>query len=147
MKNFNNLFVVVIVKVEYCNTTNLDVSVSVTKKSKVENSNLPEIEARSIPAEKIVESDSKLRVKFVPLECNEHVIDIQDNGVSIEGFPIKLNVFPNKDVYILNKNKNGTMVDSVAKLQIFMNDQKDALSVKVTSMCRIYIYINGLIKN
>lgn len=39
----------------------------------------------SIPLEKSIESDSKLRIEFMPLEPVEHQIDITDNGSSIEG--------------------------------------------------------------
>lgn len=37
-----------------------------------------------LQVEKIIDKNNKLRIKFVPLEPVEHIIDIVDNGISIE---------------------------------------------------------------
>jgi hypothetical protein len=41
-----------------------------------------------LPFEKILEKHNKLRLKFIPLEACEHIIDISDNEKSIDSkFP------------------------------------------------------------
>lgn len=87
----------------------------------------------NLPVEKIIENDSKLRIKFVPLEPVEHLIDITDNGTSIEGFPIRLNVFPNKEIFFINENINGVKIGSIAKFRIYLNGQKESLNIRITS--------------
>jgi hypothetical protein len=153
-----------IMTVDYCNITNLTVSVYASKKScsgsqimlvpltttnaattsctavataTTDGVTSPVSCSRqhlsSVAHEKTIESDSKLRVKFVPLDSIEHVVDIADNGVSIEGFPLRLAVFPNRDVFMVCENVNGVRVGSVARFRIYLNEQKESLNVKITS--------------
>ena len=39
---------------------------------------------RRLPFEKIIDKHNTLRLKFVPLEACEHIIDIQDDEKSID---------------------------------------------------------------
>lgn len=86
-----------------------------------------------MPVEKIIHSDSRLSLKFVPLHASEHVIDLVDNGISVEGFPIKINVFPNNEIFVVTENTNGTLVGSLARFRIYLNEVKDSLNIKITS--------------
>ena len=86
-----------------------------------------------LPVEKIMDSDAKLRLKFLPLEPVEHVVDIIDNDVSIEGFPMKLNVYPNREVFVKSENINGLALGNTAKFRVYLNGQKDSLNIKITS--------------
>ncbi len=43
----------------------------------------------SLRVEKVVENQNKLRIKFVPVEPVEHIIDITENGKSLESKKIK----------------------------------------------------------
>ncbi len=137
-----------IMNVDYCNITNLKVSVYTKKDSSDSQIITPLLPATptnpatsspsiqkmiSLPVEKTIESDAKLRVKFVPLEEVEHLIDITDNSVSIEGFPMKLSVFPNREILMISENINGVKLGNVAKFRIYLNEQKDSLNIKITS--------------
>lgn len=87
----------------------------------------------NLPVEKIIHSDSRLSLKFVPLQASEHVIDLVDNGISVEGFPIKINVFPNNEIFVVAENTNATQVGSLARFRIYLNGVKDSLNIKITS--------------
>ena len=104
--------------------------------------------AQTVPSspvafEKSVESDVKLRVKFVPVNMGEHVIDILENGVSIEGFPVRVNVFHNRDAYLLNENVNGTPLGSACKLSIVFDEtpKENDIDIKITSKSKYLYYI------
>ena len=53
----------------------------------------------------------------------------------IEDFPLKLHVFPNKEIYMINNSINGVKFGDVAKFTICLNGQNDSLEVKATSKC------------
>ncbi|RNA20284.1 Filamin/ABP280 repeat containing protein [Brachionus plicatilis] len=126
-----------ILNVEYCNVTNLKAIVFTEKTS---TSSLPLKSNKTIaklinlPVEKIIQSDSKLRLKFVPLHASEHVINIVDNGISIEGFPLKINVFPSNEIFLVTENTNGTQKGSLARFRIYLNGIKDSLNIKITNI-------------
>jgi hypothetical protein len=135
----NNFFFIVFnLIVEYCNTTNLSVNVNLVKPAD-EQPAVSDLgtaggeKTISVPVEKTIESDCKLRVKFVPLEASDYLIDVNSNGVSIEGFPIKLSVFPNKEIYFVNENINGARLGSKVKFRINLNEHKESLNIRVTS--------------
>lgn len=74
--------------IDYCNITNLRVSVYTRReKSEISPSASSCVHPRmcNVPVEKTIEADSKLRIRFIPLEPIEHILDITDNGLSIEG--------------------------------------------------------------
>ncbi len=105
--------------------TNLRVKVY-PKNKKAENS--------ALEIEKTLESDSKLRIKFVPIESVEHIIDIIDNNVSIEGFPQDLTVYPNKELFFVTENINGVKIGNHAKFKLYLNSQKyNNVNIKITS--------------
>lgn len=89
--------------------------------------------AKCLPLEKFVDSDSKLRVRFVPQDLGEHLIDIKDNGKSIEGFPVTVNVFNNRDPYVLTESLYGVKLGHLAKISVVFSEPVDNLNVKVTS--------------
>lgn len=88
----------------------------------------------NLPVEKIIHSDSRLRLKFFPLHASEHIIDIIDNGLSIEGFPLTVNAFPNNEIFMVNENTNGVQVGCLARFRIYLNGIKDSLNIKITSI-------------
>ena len=47
-------------------------------------------------------------------------------------YPIKLNVYPNKEVLMINENPNGVKIGNSAKLSLRLNDQKSSLNIKIT---------------
>lgn len=47
-------------------------------------------------------------------------------------YPVKLNVYPNKDVLMINKNINGVKLGASAKLTLQLNDQKNSLNIRIT---------------
>jgi hypothetical protein len=142
-----------ILNVDYCNITNLKVNVF-TKSETLDSQSILSLPPSntatciqkmiSLPVEKTIETDAKLRVKFVPLEPIEHLIDITDNSVSIEGFPMKLNVFPNRDVFMVSENINGVKLGNLAKFRIYLNEQNDSLNIKITSNS-VFNFINSFL--
>lgn len=89
--------------------------------------------AVELPFEKTVDSDTKLRVRFVPVETGEHVIEIADNGKPIEGFPVKINVFQNKDTYVRVANPSGTRLGSSVKFDVVFGQPVENVNIKITS--------------
>lgn len=89
--------------------------------------------SKAVAFEKFVESDSNLRIRFVPLEPGEHTIDIRENGKSIEGFPVKVNIFNSREPYVITEGLYGVTLGSLAKLSVVFNEPVDSLNVKVTS--------------
>ena len=47
-------------------------------------------------------------------------------------YPVKLNVYPNKDVLMINENINGVKLGASAKLTLQLNDQKNSLNIRIT---------------
>lgn len=119
----------IFVIVEYCNSTNLDVCVTVKRKSEAGT-----IVETCVPFEKFVDSDVKLRVRFVPAQTGEHTISIRENGKLIEGFPVKVSVFNNKEPYVLCESLYGVKLGTLAKLSVVFSEPVDTLNVKVTSI-------------
>ena len=52
---------------------------------------------------------------------------------SLTDFPLKLHVFPNKEIYMINNSLNGVKLGDVAKFSICLNGQNDSLEIKATS--------------
>ncbi len=85
--------------------------------------------------EKVVEKNQTLRIKFIPVEPVEHFIFCSSNGRMIEGFPLKINVFPNNDIFVINENINGVRHGQKATLKICSNSIKDPdFNIKITSI-------------
>ncbi|CAF0722239.1 unnamed protein product [Brachionus calyciflorus] len=123
-----------ILNVEYCNTTNLKAIVFTEKEHSNSLSKKNITKLVNMPVEKIIQNDSRISLKFLPLHSTEHIIDITDNGLSIEGFPIRINVFPNKEIFLINENINGLRLGSLAKFRIYLNGHKDSLNLRITNI-------------
>jgi hypothetical protein len=47
-------------------------------------------------------------------------------------YPIKLSVYPNKEVLMINENLNGVKIGGSAKLALRLNNQKTSLNIRIT---------------
>lgn len=98
-----------------------------------------------LAVEKIVEKNQTLRIKFIPLEPVEHFIFCSNNGRMIEGFPIKINVFPNSDIFVVNENINGVRHGQKASFRICLNSNNDPdFNIKITSI--FFLFVNLIFK-
>ena len=147
---------------DYYDLTNIKANVYVKAKQRDEREKRTPPGSLSVNSTIAVETilertgNTKLKLKFLPLEPIEHVIDISDNDIPIESklnqplslelsrsvtmatallsdFPLKLHVFPNKEIYMVNNSLNGVKFGDVAKFCICLNGQNESLEVKATS--------------
>ncbi len=90
--------------------------------------------------QKIVEKNQTLRIKFIPVEPVEHFIFCSNNGRMIEGFPLKINAFPNSDIFVVDENINGVRHGQKAIFKICLNNNHTdlALNAKITSNFILY---------